>query len=100
MLDVAEVEVDGLLAGHHGVARRQIGVPRVVVPPPGADGALGAEATDRVVEQGHGVGQTVLGEDPGHPEGGHPAAELEHLGPGAAGRLDHEGVESLGQSFA
>ena len=88
VLDRVEIPLDRLLARHHRVAGGEVRVPRVVVEAAASEGLVGADAADLCVEQCHRVGHAVVAEDAGHPQQGHPAAELEHLGAGAAGGLD------------
>lgn len=65
----------------------------------------GVVAEDRGPRAGEDLGraqqltgvEAVLGADPGHAEGRHAAAELEHLGASAAGGLDHQRVVALGE---
>ena len=91
-----EVEVDGLAAGHHRVARRQVGVPGVVVERAAADDLLrsGVRANLRVEQRQH-VREAVEAEDAPDPEERHAAAHLDRLHAGAVHRLDHARVVAL-----
>ena len=95
VLDRREIELHRLLAGHHGVARRQVGVPGIVVEAAPADGLIGPDLADLRVQQRHRVRHPVKAEDPRHAQQRHAAAEFQHLRPGAAGGLDGDLVIML-----
>ena len=76
-----EIELHGLLARHHGMARGKIGMPGVIIPAPSAQGVFGLYAPKLVIEQGHGIGHSVQAENSRESQKRHAAAELKDLRP-------------------
>ena len=99
MFDGREIELDGLLASDHGMARRQVGVPTVVVeafcPTALSGGTLRMAASNRAIELRNDTFRR-----PASCPTAHPAAELQHLCTDAPRGFDRERSRSVGPPAA
>ena len=90
-----EIKVHRLLACHHRVARREIRVPRIVVPAARSERVVGADLPNPRVKEGQRVAEAVVAEDAGRAQERHPASHLHCLGACALSGFDHRGVVPL-----
>jgi hypothetical protein len=90
-----QVVVDRLVPRDHGVARREVRMPRVVVPATGPLGFVGTDTPDVGVEESEHVRKAIEPEDARDAEERHPAPDLEHPGTHLLHRGDHVLVVAL-----